>query len=223
MVESRKNLVLSGGTSSGKTTLLNVLSSFIPDRERIVTIEDSAELQLKQTHVVPLECRVSNTEGRGSVKIRDLVKNSLRMRPDRIIVGECRGEEAIDMLQAMNTGHDGSMTSVHANSAHELLFRLETMVLMGSSLPLFAIRQQISTAVKIIVYQKKNSNGKRMVSEICWLKGLDSTGTNYITCDLFQRTGLNYELIQDIDSIKEFCDKEEIYLDDMDISKISLT
>ncbi len=223
VVESRKNLVLSGGTSSGKTTLLNVLSSFIPDRERIVTIEDSAELQLKQTHVVPLECRVSNTEGRGSVKIRDLVKNSLRMRPDRIIVGECRGEEAIDMLQAMNTGHDGSMTSVHANSAHELLFRLETMVLMGSSLPLFAIRQQISTAVKIIVYQKKNSNGKRMVSEICWLKGLDSTGTNYITCDLFQRTGLNYELIQDIDSIKEFCDKEEIYLDDMDISKISLT
>ncbi len=223
VVESRKNLVLSGGTSSGKTTLLNVLSSFIPDRERIVTIEDSAELQLKQTHVVPLECRASNTEGRGSVKIRDLVKNSLRMRPDRIIVGECRGEEAIDMLQAMNTGHDGSMTSVHANSAHELLFRLETMVLMGSSLPLFAIRQQISTAVKIIVYQKKNSNGKRMISEICWLKGLDQTGTNYITCDLFQRTGLNYELVQNLDSIKEFCEKEEIYLDDTDISKISLT
>ena len=222
VVEARKNLILSGGTSSGKTTLLNVLSSFIPNRERIITIEDSAELQLKQTHVIPLECRASNTEGRGSVRIRDLVKNSLRMRPDRIIVGECRGEEAIDMLQAMNTGHDGSMTSVHANSAHELLFRLETMVLMGSSLPLFAIRQQISTAVKIIVYQKKNSLGKRMVSEICWLKGLDKDGSNYITANLFYRSQLDYKLHQNLDLIKEFCEIEEIFLNQDDLDNMRL-
>lgn len=223
VVEARKNLILSGGTSSGKTTLLNVLSGYIPDSERIITIEDSAELQLKQTHVIPLECRASNTEGRGSVCIRDLVKNSLRMRPDRIIVGECRGEEAIDMLQAMNTGHDGSMTSVHANSAEELLFRLETMVLMGSSLPLFAIRQQITSAVKIIVYQKKTAQGKRLISQICWLRGLSPDRSSYITCDLFSRSGLNYKLDQNFEMIEKFCSSEDIYLTQSDFDNIRLT
>ena len=155
-VEARLNILVSGGTGSGKTTLLNVLSSFIPDDERIVTIEDAAELQLRQEHVVTLETRPANIEGKGAIPIRDLVRNALRMRPDRIIVGECRGGEALDMLQAMNTGHDGSMTTVHANTPRDMLARLETMVLMaGVDLPLRAIREQIASAVDLIVQQDR--------------------------------------------------------------------
>ena len=153
-VEARLNIFVSGGTGSGKTTTLNVLSSFIPNDERIITVEDAAELQLRQEHVVTLESRPSNIEGKGAVPIRELVKNCLRMRPDRIIVGECRGGEALDMLQAMNTGHDGSMSTGHANSPRDMLARLETMVLMaGVDLPLRAIREQVSSAVDLIVHQ----------------------------------------------------------------------
>ena len=153
-VEARLNIFVSGGTGSGKTTTLNVLSSFIPNDERIVTIEDAAELQLRQEHVVTLESRPPNIEGKGAIPIRELVRNALRMRPDRIIVGECRSGEALDMLQAMNTGHDGSMSTGHANSPRDMLSRLETMVLMaGVDLPLRAIREQIASAVDLIVQQ----------------------------------------------------------------------
>src|SRR5437868_14183631 len=151
-VRSRLSILVSGGTSSGKTTLLNILSSFIPSDERIVTVEDSAELQLRQAHVIRLESRPPNIEGKGAIEIRDLVRHALRMRPDRIIVGECRGGEALDMLQAMNTGHDGSLTTLHANTPRDALSRLETMVLMsGMDLPLKVVRQQISSAVDLIV------------------------------------------------------------------------
>jgi pilus assembly protein CpaF len=154
------NIVISGGTGSGKTTLLNVLSSYIPEEERIVTIEDAAELQLQQDHVLRMETKVPNTDGKGAVTIRDLVRNSLRMRPDRIIVGECRGGEALDMLQAMNTGHDGSLTTLHANSPRDALSRLETMVLMsGMDLPLKVVRQQISSAVDLIIQQTRLKDG----------------------------------------------------------------
>ncbi len=153
-VEARLNIFVSGGTGSGKTTTLNVLSSFIPNDERIVTIEDAAELQLRQEHVVTLESRPPNIEGKGAIPIRELVRNALRMRPDRIIVGECRSGEALDMLQAMNTGHDGSMSTGHANSPRDMLSRLETMVLMaGVDLPLRAIREQVASAVDLIVQQ----------------------------------------------------------------------
>lgn len=166
-VEHRRNLVVSGGTGSGKTTFLNVLSDFIPDSERIVTIEDAAELQLSQQHVISLEARPPNVEGSGHVAIRDLVRNALRMRPDRIVVGECRGGEALDMLQAMNTGHDGSLTTGHANSSRDLLSRLEVMVLMsGMDLPVRAIREQIASAVDIIVHQTRFKDGKRRVTDI---------------------------------------------------------
>ena len=159
-MQYRKNIVVSGGTGSGKTTFLNALSEFIPISERIVTIEDAAELRLAQPHVLSLEARPSNVEGRGEVTIRDLVRNALRMRPDRIIVGECRGGEALDMLQAMNTGHDGSLTTGHANSPRDLLSRLEVMVLMaGMDLPVRAIREQIASAVDIIVQQTRFSDG----------------------------------------------------------------
>ncbi len=166
-VQIRKNIIISGGTGSGKTTLLNVLSSFLPPRERIVTIEDAAELQLKQQHVVRLEARPPNIEGKGEIAIRDLVRNSLRMRPDRIVVGECRGGEALDMLQAMNTGHDGSLTTVHANSPRDALARLETLVLMaGFDLPLRAIREQIASAITIIVQVDRQKDGSRKVTDI---------------------------------------------------------
>lgn len=166
-VKYRRNMVVSGGTGSGKTTTLNILSDYIPDSERIVTIEDSAELQLGQSHVVSLEGRPANVEGKGGVTIRDLVKNSLRMRPDRIVIGECRGGEAIDMLQAMNTGHDGSLTTAHANSPRDVLSRLETMVLMsGLDLPSRAIREQIGSAVEIICQQMRMSDGKRRITSI---------------------------------------------------------
>jgi pilus assembly protein CpaF len=171
-VGARKNVVVAGGTGSGKTTLLNVLSGFIPPDERIVTIEDAAELQLQQEHVVSLETRPSNVEGTGSYTIRDLLKNALRMRPDRIIVGECRGEEAFDMLQAMNTGHDGSMTTIHSNSANDAISRIETMCLMAVEMPLAAIRRQVSQAVDVIVFIKRMKNGRRLVVQISEVIGL---------------------------------------------------
>ena len=173
-VKGRLNIVVSGGTGSGKTTLLNVLSSYVPATERIVTLEDSAELQLKQDHVVTLETRPANIEGEGEVTMRDLVRNALRMRPDRIIVGECRTGEALDMLQAMNTGHDGSMTTAHANSARDALSRLETMVLMsGMELPLRAIRSQISSAVDIIVQIARLRDGSRKIINIAEVTGME--------------------------------------------------
>ena len=174
-VKYRKNMIVSGGTGSGKTTLLNVLSNFIPDGERIITIEDAAELRLNHTHLVSLESRPSNVEGRGAVSIRDLVKNSLRMRPDRIVVGECRGGEALDMLQAMNTGHEGSMTTLHANTPRDALARLETLVLMaGMDLPINAIREQTASAVDIIVQQTRFACGSRKVTNITEVTGMEN-------------------------------------------------
>ena len=173
-VESRKNVVISGGTGSGKTTLLNVLSNFIPSGERVVTIEDAAELRLRHEHLISLEARPANAEGRGEISIRSLLRNTLRMRPDRIVIGECRGGEAIDMLQAMNTGHDGSLTTLHANSARDALSRLETMVLLGGvELPLRAIREQVVSAVDVIVQQARLPSGERKVTSIVEVRGLD--------------------------------------------------
>jgi len=173
-VKVRRNIVISGGTGSGKTTLLNILSSYIPERERIVTIEDAAELQLPQDHVVSLEARPSNIEGKGQITIRDLVRNSLRMRPDRIVIGECRGGEALDMLQAMNTGHDGSLTTLHANTPRDALSRLETMVLMsGMELPVRAIREQIASAVNLIIQQTRFADGTRKVTAISEVSGME--------------------------------------------------
>ena len=173
-VEARLNIFVSGGTGSGKTTMLNVLSSFIPNDERIVTIEDAAELQLRQEHVVTLETRPANIEGKGAITIRELVRNALRMRPDRIIVGECRGGEALDMLQAMNTGHDGSMSTGHANTPRDMLSRLETMVLMaGVELPLRAIREQIASAVDLIVHQDRLQDGSRKITNITEVQGME--------------------------------------------------
>jgi pilus assembly protein CpaF len=179
------NIVISGGTGSGKTTLLNVLSSYIPEEERIVTIEDAAELQLQQDHVLRMETKVANTDGKGAVSIRDLVRNSLRMRPDRIIVGECRGGEALDMLQAMNTGHDGSLTTLHANSPRDALSRLETMVLMsGMDLPLKVVRQQISSAVDLIIQQTRLKDGSRKVTAITEVVGME--GDIVVLTDIFK-------------------------------------
>ena len=180
----RKNVIVAGGTGSGKTTLLNLLSGYIPHSERIVTVEDAAELRLQQPHVVRLEARPPNIEGKGAVPIRDLVKNCLRMRPDRIIVGECRGGEALDMLQAMNTGHDGSLTTVHANSPRDVISRLETMVLMsGMELPSRAIREQIASAVDIIIHESRLSDGSRKVTAITEVTGLE--GNQIVMQDLF--------------------------------------
>jgi pilus assembly protein CpaF len=185
------NIVISGGTGSGKTTLLNVLSSFIPEEERIITIEDAAELQLQQEHVLRMETKVANTDGRGAVTIRDLVRNSLRMRPDRIVVGECRGGEALDMLQAMNTGHDGSLTTLHANSPRDAISRMETMVLMaGMDLPLKVVRQQISSAVDLIIQQTRLKDGSRKVTAITEVVGME--GDVVVLTDIFkfEQTGL---------------------------------
>ncbi|HWM84211.1 MAG TPA: CpaF family protein, partial [Kofleriaceae bacterium] len=176
-VAVRRNILVSGGTGSGKTTLLNVLSSAIPSAERIVTIEDAAELRLPQTHVVSLEARPANLEGKGEVTIRDLVKNALRMRPDRIIVGECRGAEALDMMQAMNTGHEGSMTTLHANNPREALARLETLCLMaGLALPSHAVREQIAQSIHLVVHEARLSDGSRRITSVSEVAGLDRSG-----------------------------------------------
>ena len=188
----RKNVVVAGGTGSGKTTLLNLLSGFIPVTERIVTVEDAAELRLQQPHVVSLESRPPNIEGKGAVTIRDLVKNCLRMRPDRIVVGECRGGEALDLLQAMNTGHDGSLTTVHANSPRDVISRLETMVLMsGLELPSRAIREQIASAVDVIIHESRLSDGTRKVMAITEVTGLE--GNQIVMQDIFafHQTGVD--------------------------------
>lgn len=183
-VRVKKNILIAGGTGSGKTTLLNCISASIPSHERIITIEDAAELQLSQNHVITLEARPSNIEGAGKISIRDLLKNTLRMRPDRIIVGECRGEEALDMLQAMNTGHDGSLTTLHANSPRDALARLETMILMaGFDLPLRAIREQIASSVDLIIYIRRFSDGTRKVTNITEICGTEQQ--NIITQDIF--------------------------------------
>lgn len=173
-VKGRINILISGGTGTGKTTLLNVVSSFIPNDERIITIEDAAELQLNQTHVIRLESRPPNIEGKGAVVIRDLVRNALRMRPDRIVVGEVRGGEALDMLQAMNTGHDGSLSTVHANSPRDVLSRLETMVLMaGVELPVRAIREQISSAINLIIHMSRLKDGSRKIIKVAEVQGME--------------------------------------------------
>lgn len=191
-VRARLNIIVSGGTGSGKTTLLNILSSFIPADERIVTIEDAAELQLRQIHVIRLESRPPNIEGKGAITIRDLVRNSLRMRPDRIVVGEVRGGEALDMLQAMNTGHDGSLTTGHANTPRDMLSRLETMVLMaGMELPVKAIREQIASAIDLIVHASRFKDGSRKVTHITEVQGME--GEVIVLQDLFvyQQTGVS--------------------------------
>jgi pilus assembly protein CpaF len=185
------NIVISGGTGSGKTTLLNILSGFIPSDERILTIENAAELQLRQEHVVTLESRPPNIEGRGEITIRNLVVNALRMRPDRIIVGEIRDDAALDMLQAMNTGHDGSMTTLHSNSPRDSLSRLETMTMMaGMDLPIRAIREQVSSAIDMVVHQERMRDGSRKITSITEVSGME--GDVITTTDLFvfEQTGL---------------------------------
>ena len=190
-VEARLNILISGGTGSGKTTLLNVMSSFIPNDERILTIENAAELQLRQEHVVTLESRPPNIEGRGEVTIRDLVINALRMRPERIIVGECRGGETLDMLQAMNTGHDGSMTTAHANTPRDALSRVETMCLMaGMDLPVRAIREQVSSAVDLICQQERMRDGTRKVTTITEVSGMEGDVITMTDIFVFEQTGM---------------------------------
>jgi pilus assembly protein CpaF len=193
-VAAKLNILVSGGTGAGKTTLLNVLSSFISDRDRIVTIEDAAELQLRQAHVVRLETRPPNVEGKGAVKQRQLLINSLRMRPDRIIVGEVRGEEALDMLQAMNTGHDGSLTTVHANTPRDALSRLETMVAMANvNLPDKAMRQQIASAIQIVIQQARMSDGTRKVTSVSEITGMEGDIITMQEIYRFDKLGLGPE------------------------------
>jgi pilus assembly protein CpaF len=190
-VVARLNILISGGTGSGKTTLLNILSSFIPEGERIVTIEDAAELQLQQEHVVRMESRPPNPNGKGEMTIRDLVRNSLRMRPERIVVGEVRGGEALDMLQAMNTGHDGSLTTLHANTPRDAISRLETMTLMaGIDLPIHVVREQVASAVDLIVQQSRLRDGSRKVTQITELAGME--GDTVVLTDIFkfEQTGI---------------------------------
>ena len=193
-VRSRLSILVSGGTSSGKTTLLNILSGYIPEEERVVTIEDSAELQLRQQHVIRLESRPPNVEGTGAIVIRDLVRNALRMRPDRIIVGECRGSEAIDMLQAMNTGHEGSMSTVHANSPYDAFGRLETMVLMGGAdLPARAIQKQIASAIDVVVQVERVRGGARKIVSIVEVLGLSGGELEHQELYQFKQTGVDAE------------------------------
>ena len=193
-VRAKMNCLISGGTGAGKTTLLNVLSGFISDRERIVTIEDAAELQLRQDHVARLETRPPNIEGKGVIRQRQLVINALRMRPDRIVVGEVRGEEALDMLQAMNTGHDGSLTTVHANSPRDALARIETMVAMGATnLPERAIRQQIASAIQLVVQQTRLSDGSRRVTSVSEITGMEGDVITMLEIFLFEKLGVGPE------------------------------
>ncbi|MCU1410753.1 MAG: type secretion system protein [Rhodoglobus sp.] len=193
-VNARLNIIISGGTGTGKTTLLNVLSSFIPADERIVTIEDAVELQLQQEHVVRLESRPSNIEGKGEVTIRDLVRNALRMRPDRIVVGECRGGESLDMLQAMNTGHDGSLSTVHANSPRDAIARLETLALMaGMDLPLRAVREQIASAVDIIIQVSRLRDGSRRVTHITEVLGMEGDTVTLQDAFAFEQAGIDLD------------------------------
>ena len=190
-VACRLNVIVSGGTGAGKTTLLNVLSGFISDHERVVTIEDAAELLLRQRHVVRLETRPANIEGKGAVRQRDLVVNALRMRPDRIIVGEVRGEEALDMLQAMNTGHDGGLTTIHANSARDALYRLDTMVAMANlNIPERAVRQQTASAINLVIQVTRLSDGTRKVTGITEVTGMEGDMVTMQDIFLFERTGL---------------------------------
>jgi pilus assembly protein CpaF len=190
-VACRLNMVVSGGTGAGKTTLLNILSGFISDRERIVTIEDAAELILRQRHVVRLETRPANIEGKGAVRARELVVNALRMRPDRIVVGEVRAAEALDMLQAMNTGHDGSLTTIHANSARDALYRLDTMIAMANlNIPDKAVRQQISSAVDLIIQITRLSDGTRKVTAITEITGMEGDMITMQDLFLFDRSGI---------------------------------
>lgn len=190
-VEARLNVLISGGTGSGKTTLLNIMSGFIPNDERIITIENAAELQLRQEHVVTLESRPPNIEGRGEITIRDLVINSLRMRPERIIVGECRGGETLDMLQAMNTGHDGSMTTAHANSPRDALSRVETMCLMaGMELPVRAIREQTASAIDVICHQERMRDGTRKITHITEVSGMEGDVITMTDIFVFEQTGM---------------------------------
>src|SRR5688572_23995723 len=190
-VAARMNVIVSGGTGAGKTTLLNILSSFIGQTERVVTIEDAAELMLRQRHVVRLETRVANIEGKGAVRQRHLVINALRMRPDRIVVGEVRGEEALDMLQAMNTGHDGSLTTIHSNSARDALYRLDTMVAMANlNIPERAIRQQIASAINLIIQVTRQSDGTRRVTGITEITGMEGEVITMQDIFLFEKTGL---------------------------------
>ena len=196
-VEARINLIVSGATGTGKTTFLNVLSSFIPERERVITIEDTVELQLRQVHVVRLEKRPPNIEGKGEITIRQLVINALRMRPDRIVVGECRADEALDMLQAMNTGHDGSMSTVHSNGPRDTLSRIETMVLMaGIKLPLKAIREQVANAVELVVHLERLTDGTRKIVKVSEVQGME--GDVIVMQDLFtfNQTGIKNGLVQ---------------------------
>ena len=193
-VSARLNILISGGTGAGKTTLLNVISSFISDRERIITIEDAAELMLRQRHVVRLETRPPNIEGRGAVRQRELVINALRMRPDRIVVGEVRGEEALDMLQAMNTGHDGSLTTIHANTARDALYRLDTMVAMANlNLPDKAVRQQVASALHVVIQVARQSDGTRRVIGISEITGMEGEVITLQEIFTFERSGINAE------------------------------
>jgi pilus assembly protein CpaF len=193
-VRARLNALISGGTGAGKTTLLNILSSFIGDRERIVTIEDAAELQLHQEHVVRLETRPPNVEGKGAVRQRQLLVNALRMRPDRIVVGEVRGEEALDMLQAMNTGHDGSLTTVHANTPRDALSRIETMIAMGATnLPERAMRQQIASAIQLVVQQTRMSDGTRKITSISEVTGMEGEVITMQEIFLFEKMGITQD------------------------------
>ncbi len=219
-VIDRKNILVSGGTGTGKTTMLNILSSFIPYKERIVTIEDTTELRLHQEHVVTLESKPPNVEGTGAYTIRDLVRNALRMRPDRIIVGECRGGEAVDMIQAMNTGHDGSMTTVHANSAQEVIERLEVLMLMGANLPVTSIHRQVASALNVIVHLSRLPGGRRAVTQIAELTRYDPEVQRIVLTDIFNfRNGVSLQptgyLPTFVDSLieKDLLDIEFLYGD----------